>query len=155
MCLHRNSRHSNQASSGQQHALITTFFCYNHVKESFLFFFFMNFLSKFCDTIFFYHANPLTVILSSKCCMMFLVMVFSGDIITLFSMFTNPQRKSFLATTEPSGEHLKSSAAQLLLLFCWCRWHQRISSADIWSFRHMFSALSLTFPLTDVWHLLP
>lgn len=154
MCLHRNSRHSNQASSGQQHALITTFFCYNHVKESFLFFFFMNFLSKFCDTIFFYHANPLTVILSSKCCMMFLVMVFS-DIITLFSMFTNPQRKSFLATTEPSGEHLKSSAAQLLLLFCWCRWHQRISSADIWSFRRMFSALSLTFPLTDVWHLLP
>lgn len=67
----------------------------------------MTFLSKFCDTIFFYHANPLTVILSSKCCMMFLVMVFSGNIITLFSMFTNPQRKSFLATTEPLGEHLK------------------------------------------------
>lgn len=111
----------------------------------------MTFLSKFCDTIFFYHANPLTVILSSKCCMMFLVMVFSGDIITLFSTFTNPQRKSFLATTEPSGEHLKVLCCSASYpvpsvqvaskdFFCW---HSMISPHVFCSLTH-FSSLLLS-----------
>lgn len=60
MCWHRNSHHSNQTSLWQQHALITTLFCCNHIK-----------VFAFCDKSFFYHE----FILSSICCMVVLVIL--------------------------------------------------------------------------------
>lgn len=79
MCLHRNSQHSNQTSLWQQHAMITTVFCCNHIKV-FAFSFFMTFLFTFCDNIFFYMS--LAIILSSICCIVVLVII-SLYIITL------------------------------------------------------------------------